>query len=168
MQKMNKEKHTMKDPDANIVAQFGKNHGFQAPEYYFDQLPSKIQERIAESKEVKKISMAQLLMKPQFIAAYTIVLLIGLFFIFSPLEQYTDSERNENVKSGLIAEQIMIVEDFDESAILSAMDDETFSSEQMIENKAISILGSDDELSDDEIISYLSDEELGELTAYLP
>lgn len=165
---MDKENINIKEPDASIRAQFGKNHGFHVPDGYFNNLSSKIQDRIEATKEERKVSLAHLFFKPQFVAAYSIVLLIGLFVVFNPVLNNDTIENESTLNSELVTEQIMYVEDFDESAIIAAIDEGELTNEQILKNKAHSIMGGDEVLSDDEIISYLSDEELGELATYLP
>lgn len=151
--------------EENLLNKFGKDSGFKVPDGYFDELSASIQNRISTEKNTRWNFSLGFLAKPQLIAAFSILLIVGLIILFNSGNDYKIINSIADENANVLAEQVLLVEDIDEHTILSMFDENATGD---FAAKAASIYGSDEELSDDEILNYLSNEDLSELTVFLP
>jgi len=131
-----------------------KQNPFKVPENYFEDLPSRIQEKINAKQEVPIRSMKTVLFNPKVLAAASLILILGLASVFifqlnDPVNNTTDPialEEFNTVSNYLIT-------DLDDDELMQAYVEMTDESDN-------SYLISTEDLDEQEIIDYLLQDDL--------
>lgn len=148
-----------------FLQNMSKNSGFIVPDGYFSQLSEQIQSKISSDNKAQWISKKYFL-QLKYVAVYFVLIGIGIFALLNNKQEKATFLDNTNEQLALLAEQIYISDDYDENFIFTLYEsvNSDFSQTEVIENKANGLLDeTQTELSDDEIISYLMEEEFSEL-----
>lgn len=101
-----------------------KENDFGTPDQYFDELSSKIQNRIINQNSQKKtLVFLQLIHKPQYaVAAFLVVIFIGVYFFRN---KTTQTAQNNTVYWDEILNDNTIIDKVDESLLVEAYIEES-------------------------------------------
>ncbi len=160
----------IEDPGSELKSIVGNKNYFKVPEGYFDGLSQKIQERYTADTSRKEILNYKTLLRPGFIAAYTLAFIIGLFFIIQPFSQgiKNNTYANANVLETITGEQLLSYTEIDEVILINSLSGNGIEEGSIDEIFTSSPVGTETgELTCDDIIQYLENEDISELTLYM-
>ncbi len=141
---------------------------FSVPADYFETLPTQIQERIAESKRIPFFTKLSIHIKQP---VYSISISGIAAIIFIAILFFYNSDRNQDLQiPAFTLEEILnsepeIIFEMSESQLIEALMAENDYTDNM-ESFSGFATEKDTSISDDDIIEYLSDEELNETFIY--
>ena len=127
---------------------------FKVPENYFEDLPSRIQEKINAKQQVPTRNMKTVLFNPKVLAAASLILILGLASIF--IFQLNDPVNNTS--NPLAQEEFNTVSDY----LLTDLDDDELIQAyvEMTDESDNGYLISTEDLDEQEIIDYLLQDDL--------
>ena len=127
---------------------------FKVPENYFEDLPSRIQEKINAKQQVPIRNMKTVLFNPKVLAAASLILILGLASIF--IFQLNDPVNNTS--NPLAQEEFNTVSDY----LLTDLDDDELIQAyvEMTDESDNGYLISTEDLDEQEIIDYLLQDDL--------
>lgn len=161
----------IEDPGSELKSKVGNRNCFKVPEGYFDDLSQKIQERYTAETSKKESLRYKTLLKPGFIAAYTLAVIVGLFFIIQPFSRdiKNGTYAMANVLENISSEQLLSYTEIDETTLINSLSENGLDEEGSIDEIFISSPVGDEtgDLTGDDIIQYLENEDISELTLYM-
>lgn len=159
------------DPGSELKAKVGNKNCFKVPEGYFDGLSQKIQERYTTEASRKESLSYKTLLQPGFIAAYTLAIIIGLFFIIKPFSHDlgNGTYANANAIESITSEQLLSYTEIDEATLINSLSGNGLQEDGSMDEIFTSApVGTETgELTSDDIIQYLENEDISELTLYM-
>lgn len=161
----------IEDPGSKLKSIVGNKNCFKIPEGYFDELSQKIQERYTAETYRKESVSYKTLLRPGFIAIYTLAIIVGLFFIIQPFSYdiKNGTYANANFMESITSEQLLSYTEIDENTLInSLLENEIEENGSIDEILTSSPIGTETgDLTGDDIIQYLENEDISELTLYM-